>query len=86
MIPDNEPRNKEIVKQIEKFIDDGYSVVLWPDSIKQKDVNEMILSGMTESQIKKIIIENTYTGLQAKAQFMFWKKVEIKNEKRVSRN
>ena len=86
LIPNNEPRNFQIVKQIEKFIDDGYSVVLWPESIKQKDVNEMILSGMTESQIKKIIIENTYTGLQAKAQFMFWKKVEIKNEKRVSRN
>jgi len=86
LVPDNEPRNFEIVKQIEKFIDDGYSVVLWPESIKQKDVNEMILAGMSESEIKKIIINNTYTGLQAKAQFMFWKKVEIKNEKRVSRN
>ena len=24
LIPDNEPRNKEIVKQIERFINDGY--------------------------------------------------------------
>ena len=40
LIPDNEPRNKEIVKQIERFINDGYSVVLWPEYVKEKDINE----------------------------------------------
>ena len=86
LIPDNEPRNKEIVKQISKFIDDGYSVVLWPEYVKEKDINEMIVSGKTKTEIQKIINENVYSGIKAKAQFVFWKKVELKNEKNLSRN
>ena len=86
LIPDNEPRNKEIVKQIERFINDGYSVVLWPEYVKEKDINEMVLSGRTDTEIKTIINENVYSGIQAKTQFVFWKKVELKNEKNLSRN
>ena len=76
----------KIVKQIEKFIDDGYSVVLWPEYVKEKDINEMVLSGRTDTEIKTIINENVYSGIQAKTQFVFWKKVELKNEKNLSRN
>ena len=76
LIPDNEPRNKEIVKQIERFISDGYSVVLWPEYVKEKDINDMILSGKSKSEIQKIINENVYSGIKAKTQFVFWKKVE----------
>ena len=86
LIPDNEPRNKEIVKQIEKFIDEHYSVVLWPEYVKEKDINDMILSGRTKTEIQKIINENVYSGIKAKTQFVFWKKVELKNEKKLSRN
>ena len=86
LIPDNEPRNKEIVKQIERFISDGYSVVLWPEYVKEKDINDMILSGKSKSEIQKIINENVYSGIKAKTQFVFWKKVELKNEKNLSRN
>jgi hypothetical protein len=86
LIPDNEPRNKEIVKQIERFINDGYSVVLWPEYVKEKDINEMVLSGRTDTEIKTIINEHVYSGIQAKTQFVFWKKVELKNEKNLSRN
>jgi hypothetical protein len=86
LVPDNEPRNKEIVKQIERFIDDGYSVVLWPEYVKEKDINDMILSGKTTVEIQKIINENVYNGINAKTQFVFWKKVELKNEKKLSRN
>ena len=35
LIPVNESRNKEIVKQISKFIDDVYTVVLWPENVKE---------------------------------------------------
>ena len=86
LVPDNEPRNKEIVKQIERFINDGYSVVLWPEYVKEKDINEMVLSGRTDTEIKTIINEHVYSGIQAKTQFVFWKKVELKNEKNLSRN
>ena len=29
LIPDNEPRNREVVKQIRKYIEEDYAVVLW---------------------------------------------------------
>jgi len=76
IVMDNEPRNKEIVKQLEKYIDLGYSVCMFPDFIKQKDINEMILhSGMTVDEIVDLINTNTYTGMEAKLIFSTWRKV-----------
>jgi transcription elongation factor Elf1 len=80
IIFDNDRRNKEVLKQIEKTINRGYSVVLWPNDVKQKDINDMVLSGMTRGDIYKIIKENTFSGVHAKTRFVFWKKVET-NEK-----
>ena len=71
---DNEPRNYQIVLYNEKLIDKGASVCIWPDEIKQKDINDMIFR-MTASQIKKVIDDNTYQGLQAKLRLNEWKKV-----------
>ncbi len=75
LIPDNEPRNVEVVKQIEKYINENFDVVIWPTNIKEKDINEMILSGKTERQIKDIIAQNTFKGLLAKTKLIEWKKV-----------
>ena len=75
LIPDNEPRNKEVVKQIEKYINEKYNVVIWPSDIKQKDINEMIMSGKTERDIKDIIAQNTFSGLLAKTKLSQWRKV-----------
>jgi DNA-directed RNA polymerase subunit RPC12/RpoP len=69
---DNEKRNKEIVDRIEKVISDGNSVVIWPDDLKEKDINDMILSNLPVMEILK---SNTYKGLQAKAKFIGWKRV-----------
>jgi hypothetical protein len=65
VIYDNEPRNKQIVKQIKSAIDKGFSVVIWPPSIQQKDINEMFLSGLSQEQILKTIKANTFQGLNA---------------------
>lgn len=76
IIMDNEPRNKDIVKQLEKYIESGYSVCMFPDNIKQKDINEMILhGGMTAEEITEVINTNTYTGMEAKLKFINWRKV-----------
>ena len=75
LIPDNEPRNSEVVKQIGKYIDEKYKVVIWPSDIKEKDINEMILSGKTERDIKDIIARNTFDGLLAKTKLSQWRKV-----------
>ena len=77
LIPDNEPRNKELCKQIKKFIDNNYRIVLWPSAIKEKDINEMILSGKTKKEIKTIIDNNTYQGTKALMQFSMWRKVNV---------
>jgi hypothetical protein len=74
LIYDNEPRNKELNKQIHKAIESDYPIVLFPERIEAKDINEMILSGMTESDISRIIKNNTYAGLEAKLKHSFWKK------------
>ena len=52
---DNERRNKEILIQIEQIIDKGYNLVLWPDDVKEKDINDMILSGKTKEEVQTII-------------------------------
>ena len=75
VIYDNEPRNKELVKQIQKTINGGRSIVLWPDNMKEKDINDMILSGYTKSEIQKIIKDNTFEGVSAKLRFTGWKKI-----------
>jgi predicted RNA-binding Zn-ribbon protein involved in translation (DUF1610 family) len=69
---DNEPRNAEIHSRISRVIDNGERVVIWPSSIKDKDINEMILSGLN---VQSVIESNTYSGLEAKLKFTTWKKI-----------
>jgi hypothetical protein len=69
---DNEPRNKEICNRISKLIDSGKSVIVWPKAVQQKDINDMILSGLS---IMDVLKSNTYKGLEAKIKFNEWKKV-----------
>ena len=69
---DNEPRNREIINRISKTIDRGEKVVIWPNNIVQKDINDMVLSG---HQVQDIVESNTFQGLQAKLNFTNWKKV-----------
>jgi transcription elongation factor Elf1 len=71
-IYDNEPRNKDIVSRISKCVDDGEKVVIWPSTINEKDINDMILSGL---DVKSVIELNTYSGLEAKLKFTTWKKI-----------
>ena len=62
---DNEPRNKEIVNRMYDVIDKGYNVVVWPEDLQLKDVNDLIISGMTKIQVKNLISKHTYSGLKA---------------------
>jgi hypothetical protein len=69
---DNEPRNKEICNRISKLIDRGEKVVIWPRSITEKDINDMVLTGLSVMDVLK---SNTYKALEAKIKFNEWKKV-----------
>ena len=69
---DNEPRNREIVNRISKCITRGERVVIWPSGIVEKDINDMVLSGLNVMDVLK---SNTYSGLEAKIKFNNWKKI-----------
>ena len=69
---DNEPRNRQIVDRISHSIDRGDKVVIWPQSVTKKDINDMILVGQDP---QKIIETNTYQGIQAKIKLTEWKRV-----------
>ena len=75
VIFDNEPRNKEICKQIEKTISQGRNVVIWPDSMKHKDINDMILAGYSKNDLQRIITENTFQTAAASLRFAEWRKI-----------
>jgi len=69
---DNEPRNREIVERISKTIDRGDQIVIWPPTVKEKDVNDMIMGG---HDVMSMLQSNTYSGLKAKIKFNYWKKI-----------
>jgi predicted RNA-binding Zn-ribbon protein involved in translation (DUF1610 family) len=69
---DNEPRSKEITTRISNTIDGGDKVVIWPNNVKEKDINDMVLAG---HDVQTIVESNTYDGLKAKLQFNTWKRI-----------
>lgn len=71
---DAEPRNKQIVSNMRKTIDRGYKVCIWPEYIKEKDINEMILSGRSGAEIQHIIDKNSYEGVMATMMMNQWEK------------
>jgi hypothetical protein len=75
IVYDNEPRNKEIVNKIKKAIDTNYKVCIWPDDIEQKDINDMVLSGLSGPVVQHIIDQNTYEGLAAKLRLQMWSRI-----------
>ena len=74
IVLDNERRNVQIIDALKKVITNGYSVCIWPDSVKEKDINDMIIGGRTTDDIVEIIDNNTYSGLQANFQLSQWKR------------
>jgi transcription elongation factor Elf1 len=75
IVYDNQPRNKDIVRQLSTTIESGYNVCIWPNNMMLKDINDMILDGMNISEILYIIDHNTFSGLEAKFRLQSWKKI-----------
>ena len=69
---DNQPRNKEVCKLLDKYINLGYNVVIWPSNVSGKDINEMENEGIDSY---KLITDNTFCGLAAKAKYSLWRKI-----------
>jgi hypothetical protein len=88
LVFDNEPRNKEIVESMKRALDLGFRICVFPSTVRQKDINEMILKLVvtrdfvdTEKvktiglKLKRLIEENVYFGLAGELKLSEWSKV-----------
>jgi hypothetical protein len=69
---DNEPRSKQIVEKIARTAKQGHKVVIWPKSIVEKDINDMVNAGY---DVQSVVESNTFNGLQAQVKLTEWKRV-----------
>ena len=69
---DNEPRNAEICRRIQTAIATKQTVIIWPDHIQQKDINDMYLAG---HDVQNLVESNMYNGLEATLKFKTWKRI-----------
>jgi hypothetical protein len=74
IVYDNEPRKRETCDKINKAIDRGYRVCIWPGWVQEKDINLMILKGYTPEHIRTIIDENSFDGLMATFRLGMWRR------------
>ena len=73
IVYDNEPWSKTTRDKINKSIDHGYKVCIWPNNVKEKDINAMILAGRNSLDIENLIRYNSFLGLKAQIKLTFWK-------------
>ena len=69
---DNEPRNKEICSRIEKMINQGKKLVIFPTRVEQKDINDMVMAGL---DVQSMLESSTYSALTARIKFNEWKRL-----------
>lgn len=76
---DNEPRNKEICRKMYDLIKKKMRICIWPNYLSErgKDLNDLFLSGMNRKQIRQVIDDNTFQGLEAEIKFQEWKKLHL---------
>ena len=72
---DNEPRSTIIINKMKKLIEKNYNVCVWPKSLKYKDINDMVIAGMSPVEIQTIIDNNTFSQLSAHQQLNNFKEV-----------
>jgi hypothetical protein len=61
---------------MKKMIDKGYRVTFWPGTIQHKDVNDMVLNGLSQEEISGIVYRNAKKGMEALLELQKWKKVQ----------
>jgi transcription elongation factor Elf1 len=73
LVFDNQPRNAQLVSTMIEAASQQHRMVVWPDYLLQKDINEMVLNDV--DNVLEIIDNNTFQGLQLTVQINQWKKV-----------
>jgi DNA primase len=77
LVYDNDKRNVIIQQKIKSAIEAGYNVCIWPKSLKEKDINEMILSNLAPEDITELIDSCTFNGLSAQMEFFNRSKINL---------
>lgn len=69
-IPDNQYRNPQIYRGLKKIIKAGKKVVIFPATVKQKDINDIVVKGgYSHKDLLQLIAKNVYQGLDAELRF-----------------
>jgi hypothetical protein len=65
---DNERRNREIKRRMEKVARAGFRIVVWPRMVIDwgKDINDMVLKNHDVHDIMGVMKENTFSGIEAR--------------------
>lgn len=75
IVPDNDfVRNKQVADSVKKAIDLGYTVSLFPDGFKYKDINDAVKGKYTKQQLQEMIISNAKSGIEANLELIFRRK------------
>ena len=74
LIFDNQPRNPSIIRLMNKAIDEQWSMVIWPENLEEKDINDMIMNGKSPEKIMEVININTHSDLSLRLKFKAWSK------------
>ena len=76
IIPDSDyKRNEFVYSALEKAIDSGFSISLFPESIPWKDINDCVVKGgINVKDINRIVNQNVISGLTAKIELSFRRK------------
>ena len=70
---DNQPRNRDIVTRMQRMAGMNKKIVVWPDDIEEKDINDMVLNGL---DVMDTINKNTYRSLEALLYIGKWSKIK----------
>ena len=68
---DNQPRNEQVCKQIEKAIQKGKTVCIFPNTLLAKDINDMAKMGY---DVNHIVRNNCYNNGEARIHLSYWRK------------
>lgn len=59
---DNEPRQRDVIKNMRKRLRQGHKVVIFPERIQYKDLNDMaVKGGMSQDRIIEVLENNLYS-------------------------
>ena len=90
VVYDNEPRHPDTLKKMKTAITYGYPVCFWPETVSQKDVNQMVtdhFKGRNPSdqeitiygeEIRDLIIKSSLSGIDAELKMAEWSKTNRK--------